>query len=146
MGGPKNNAPAQHAQAQNAQVQHCSECDGKENEICTNFISDILNPSKCRRCGHKKASHINKICNNFIADNLDNSKCSTCGHTEESHIKHNINTLGSSLKVPRKLATPATPATSAGTLIGGRLPYKSRTKKRTQRRHKKQTRRRHKKN
>ncbi len=118
----------------------CNECDGKENEICTNFISEILNTSKCSRCGHKKESHINKICNNFIPDNLDNSKCSRCGHTKESHIKHKINTSKPNSNVSPKVAKAATK------VIGGRLPYKSRTKKRTQRRHKKHTQRRHKKN
>ena len=140
MGGPKsNNASITNAPVQRAPVQQCSECDGKENEICNNFIPKNLNTSKCSRCSHKKESHINEICDNFIPDNLNNLKCGSCGHTKESHNKHKIH-----MSIPRS-NVPSNPTSAATKVIGGRLPYKSRTKKHIQRRHKKRTRR-HKKN
>ena len=109
MGGPKNvvNEPVQ-------EYTQCSECDGKENEICTKFIPDNLNNLICGICGHKKISHI-------IYKKTNNS-------------------------TPNPIISTAIAKAAAAKVIGGRLPYKSRTKRRTQRRHKKHTQRRHKKN
>ena len=37
-------------------IEYCKECDGKNDEICTQFIP-VNHNNICHRCGHKKDSH-----------------------------------------------------------------------------------------
>ena len=162
MGGPKNNAT--HVSTLPYTHSTCIKCSmDKASEGCPIFIpSNNLN--ECI-CGHKKDDHnfytnnthnqenksylpykisyycemcdnLNKQCIGFQPQIVNNELC-ICEHPKLSHIQ-----------IIEKRLPPIIQKIfpDSAALNGGRLPYKSRTKKRTQRRYKKHTQRRHKKN
>ena len=184
------------------ETQYCTECDGKNDEICTEFIS-INNNNICDKCHHTKDFHKPIYTNDKPPSNRSSSNSSS-SNISSSNISSSI--ISSSNSLFLKVIIPPDPTintilintqfkdiydkilqnmidqniiisitndgiitvnkdiipnihlfkriyTTIGREIsdtlpknGGRLPYKSRTKKRTQRRHKKHTQRRHKKN
>lgn len=76
-------------------IEYCKECDGKNDEICTQFIP-VNHNNICHRCGHKKDSHTTfeseyMICTQFMPSNDNPNICMRCTHPIWLHHSSNYN-------------------------------------------------------